>query len=253
MTGDADGAARQFEEGARASPTGGIDESSAKAHYSLAVLMASNGRNNEAIEHFSAAVKYQPSYVEAQLALAEALQRGGRREASLAHYMEAVTINPRLSQARLGYAVALAQLGRYREARDWLADAMKLYPDHPEFSHAFARLLATAPDGKIRDGKRAMAIVEELLKAQKTTDLGETMAMTLAELGEYEKAAAIQRGVMAAARDARLQDAVQRMAENLQLYERHQPCRTPWTPDEVANILPGAPSRSILPGSAAGR
>jgi tetratricopeptide (TPR) repeat protein len=215
--------------------------------------MASNGRNKEAIEHFSAAVKYQPSYVEAQLALADAMLRGGRLEASLTHYKEAVTINPRLSQARLGYAVALAQLGRYRETRDWLADATRLYPDHPEFAHALARLLATAPDWTIRDGQRAMAIVQELLKAQKTTDLGETMAMTLAELGEYERAAGIQRGVMAAARDARLHDAVRRMAENLRLYERHQPCRTPWRADEVASILPGPPSGPILNASAPAR
>ena len=40
---------------------------------------------------------------------------------------------------------------------------------------------------------RAKAIVEELLKGQKTTDLGETMAMTLAELGDYAEAAAVQR------------------------------------------------------------
>ena len=46
---------------------------------------------------------------------------------------------------------------------------------------------------RVRDGQRAKAIVEELLKGQKTTDLGETMAMTLAELGEYAEAAAIQR------------------------------------------------------------
>ena len=79
-------------------------------------------------------------------------------------------------------------------------------------AHALARLLATAPDASVRDGARAKAIVEELLKGQKTTDLGETMAMTLAELGEYSEAAAVQREIIAAAGKAGLHDAVQRMA-----------------------------------------
>jgi tetratricopeptide (TPR) repeat protein len=240
MSGDVAGAERQFEDVVRAAPLDEVDESSAKAHYSLGVLRTSSDRGREAIEHFSAAVKFQPNYVEAQLALADALRRGGRAEASLRPYEEALRINPRASQARLGYAIALTQLGRYQAARDWLAEATKLYPDHPEFAHALARVLVTAPDARIRDGQRARAMVEELLKGQKTTDLGETMAMTLAELGEFEEAAAIQRGVMAAASDAGLHDAVRRMTGNLRLYERRQPCRTAWRPDEVAVIAPGA-------------
>jgi hypothetical protein len=80
-----------------------------------------------------------------------------------------------------------------------------------------------------------MELVQELFKNDKSTDLGETMAMTLAELGEYQRAAAIQRGVMAAAEKAKVERAaLERMSENLKLYERHQPCRTPWTNDDFA-------------------
>jgi tetratricopeptide (TPR) repeat protein len=250
LSGDVPGAAEQFDEVVRLAPPDGIDESVAKAHYSLAVLQGSRGKSQDAIAHLSAAVKYQPNYAEAQLALADTWRRSGRADLSLAPYLEAVKINPRAAQARLGYAIALASLGRYREARDWLIDATALAPDHPELAHALARLLATAPDATVRDGARARAIVEALLKGQKTTDLGETMAMTLAELGDYSEAAAIQREIMAAAGRAGLHDAVQRMAENLRLYERHQPNRTPWRPDEVAIILP-APASADLSGSTA--
>jgi tetratricopeptide (TPR) repeat protein len=249
MTGDVNGAEQQFEAVVRESPGEGVDESTAKAHYSLAVLRASSGRSQDAIEHFSAAVTYQPNYVEAQLALAEALRRAGRAEASLAPYRKAIDINPRASQARLGYAFALARLGRYREARDWLAEAVVLAPDRPELSHALARLLVAAPDDRVRDGQRAMIIVQQLLKGQKTTDLGETMAMTLAELGDFDEAAAIQRGVMSAARDAGLAGAVRRMTENLRLYEHHQPCRTPWRDEEVAGVLPSPVSDPTLAAS----
>ena len=57
--------------------------------------------------------------------------------------------------------------------------------------------------------------------------------MTLAELGEYEQAAAVQRDLIAAAEKAGLRDVVRHMAGNLRLYERRQPCRTPFTDDEL--------------------
>ena len=73
------------------------------------------------------------------------------------------------------------------------------------------------------------------------------MAMTMAELGDFEGAVSTQRGVLAAARTAGLHDVAQRMAENLRLYERHQPCRTPWRRDEVtilgSGAIASAPSR----------
>jgi hypothetical protein len=71
-------------------------------------------------------------------------------------------------------------------------------------------------------------------------------------LGDYTEAAAVQHEIIAAAGKAGLHDAVQRMAENLRLYQRRQPNRTPWRPDEVAIILP-APSSADVSGSAAPR
>jgi uncharacterized protein HemY len=137
-------------------------------------------------------------------------------------------VNPRSVPAQLGYALALVDLRRYQDARAWLTDAVEHHPDQPDLAHALARLLAAAPDDRVRDGRRAMAIVQDLLKDQKGTDLGETMAMAFAELGDYQRAAAVQRGVLAAARDAGLQQAVLRMEENLRLYEQHRPCRKLW-------------------------
>ena len=61
-------AVEQFEEVTRRWPK------FAKAQYSLGLILASSGRNREAIEHFSAAVKSDPAYSEARLQLAEALR-----------------------------------------------------------------------------------------------------------------------------------------------------------------------------------
>ena len=132
-------------------------------------------------------------------------------------------MDPLLSDAAFGYAMMLVRLRRYHEARDRLTDGMKAHPDEPMFSHALARLLAAAPDDRVRDGRRAKILVDALFKAQQSIELGETIAMTLAELQQYEQAAAVQRDMMAAAKQAGLSDvAVRRMAENLRLYERRE-------------------------------
>jgi tetratricopeptide (TPR) repeat protein len=193
MQRDLRGAVDQFTAVVDAAPAEGPDETAAKAHYSLGVLMASAGRGDDAIHHLSEAVRYSPNYVEALQALGDALRRSGRDGDALLQYEAVLRLNPRAVEARFGYAMALVRLRRHREALEWLADAMRLHSDRADFKHATARLLAASADDSIRDGARAMALVDELLEGPKTVALGETTAMGLAELGRYEEAAAVQR------------------------------------------------------------
>ena len=226
LAGDARGALEQFEAAVRLSPD------FPKAHFSIGVLMEASGREQDAIDRFSTAVKYDPSYVEARMQLADALRRNGRLEESLIHYADVIRTSPSISQAPFGYAMALVRLRRYQEARDRLADAMKTYPDQPGFAHALARVLAAAPDDRVRDAPRALALMQALLKQQKTMALAETMAMTLAESGQYGQAVKWQRDAMAAAEQTGRADLVQPMAVSLRLYEARRPCRTPWRDDD---------------------
>jgi hypothetical protein len=104
---------------------------------------------------------------------------------------------------------------------------MKAYPDQPSFAHSLARLLAAAPDDGIRDGRRALAVMQTLSDEQRHIDFGETMAMVFAEVGQYQEAVTWQREAMAAAKRAGRDDLARRMAENLKLYEGRKPFRTP--------------------------
>ena len=226
--GDARGALEQFEQVVRMSPE------YAKAHYSLGVILEASGQYQEAIDRFSTALKYGPDYVQARVRLADVLRRSGRLQESLVQYQHVLKTDPSLSEAAFGYAMALVRMQRHQEARDRLTGGMKVYPDQPVFAHALARLLAASPDDRVRDGRRAMVLVNELRKKHQTIDLGETLAMTLAELGQYEQAAAVQRDVMAAAQQAGVSDVARSiMVENLRLYERREPCRTPWRDGEM--------------------
>jgi hypothetical protein len=114
---------------------------------------------------------------------------------------------------------------------------VRLFADRTDLKIALARLLAASPDERARDGSRALQIAQQMFDAgEKSTSLGETIAMALAEQGNFAQAIGIQRDIIAAAQRAGLTATVQRMTANLALYERRQPCRTPWIEDDLVAV-----------------
>lgn len=227
MAGDERGGRTQFEAALRVAPE------YAQAHYSLGLLLEGNGRFEEALHRFSTAVRHEPNYVEARGRLARLLRRMGRPNDALAEYDQVIAADARDPEARFGYAMTLVLLGRYQESRDRLEAGITSHPDQAMFRKALARLLAAAPDARVRDGQRALALVQELLAQERSFDLGEAMAMALAEIGRYAEAASWQREVISMAAQAGRNDLVQLMGGNLRLYERGEPSRTPWRDHEM--------------------
>ena len=229
MTGDLDGAMTEFERVVRTTPD------YYPSHYSIGVLLQETGRHVEAVKRFATALRQRPGDDAARLRMAISLRHSGDPQESLSYYEAVLRSNPNAAEARFGYVMALVQLGRYREAHDRLVTAMDAFPNETSFPHALARLLAAAPDSAIRNGRRAMTLVERVMDAEPepTIDLAETMAMTLAELGRFGEAAEVQRALIGAAELAGITDAVRRLTVNLRRYERGEPCRTPWPADAM--------------------
>lgn len=232
LGGDASGAQHHLEEVVRRWPT------FAKGHYSLGLILLKGGRPSEAIEHFISAVEADPADIPARLQLAEALRAVGRFEESLSHYEQASARDPGLAAARFGRAMALVGLKRYRAAHEHLVLAMDVFPEEVGFAHAAARLLAAAPDDGVRDGQRALAIIEVLVRERRSSvPLTETMAMALAEVGRYTEAAGWQRDAIDQAHAAAASYLMPRLAENLRFFERGQPCRIPFGPEIAVATL----------------
>jgi tetratricopeptide (TPR) repeat protein len=231
LAGDTAGAVPQFERALRRAPE------FPRAHFGLGLVLDQSGRHAEAIERFAAAVKYQPDYLEARLGLVEALLVTGRLKESLPHLKRIIELDPSLAEAWVMYARTLIQLQRYQEARDRLNEARRIHPSELKLTDLLVRVLAAAPDDRVRDGRQAMALMEELLKGPPPVDarsggpspqdVREPMAMTLAELGRYDEAARWEREAIAAAGQAGRADLARLMADNLALYEQRRPCRTP--------------------------
>jgi tetratricopeptide (TPR) repeat protein len=239
LSGDVPGAYEQFQEAIRLSPK------FAKAHYSLGVIEEGAGRHQEAIQHLTAAVKADPDYVEARLQLANALRRSGHFAESLAEYDRAAAGDPRVAEARFGSAAALVRLKRFAEARDRLTQAMAIFPNEPGFARALARLLAAAPDDRVRDGRRAAELMQALRATQgRDVELLETMAMVAAETGQFGDAVMWQREAIAEAQRNGQRGVAAIISDRLPLYEARRPCREPWRAQEPIEFaaMPDAPA-----------
>ena len=230
--GDSRTALAELEEAAR------LDPALAQAHDAIGAILERAGRDGEAVDHYLAAVEYDPESPATRRRLADAMLRTGRPESALSHYLRVIEIDPDAEEARFGEAMALVRLNRHREARQRLLDAMSHHPGQPAFANALARLLAASPDPRVRDGRRAFELVQGVVQGQRTTAVAETMAMALAELGQFGVAIEWQRMAMEVARDAGRSDIAREMSANLDLYTRGQPSRTPWRDDEP-ELRPG--------------
>lgn len=202
------------------------------AHYSLGLLDQEDGRHDDAIAHFGSALAIRSTYAAARLRRASSLRRRARAADALAEYRRVLDDDATHVEAHVGVAMTLVQLQKSREARAHLEEALRAAPDAAALSHALARVLAAAPDARARDGIRARLIVEQLVQQGRSLDLGETLAMALAELGEFTRAVAVQRDLLTAARRAGLTAVTIRLSENLAGYEARRPCRVPWTEQE---------------------
>ena len=223
VRGDAAGAQEQFEQVIQRAPD------HAQAHFSLGVLLEESVQPLQALARYTSAVRYDPGHAEARMRLARLLRLSERPDDAMAQYERVMELDPAIFEAPFGYAMVLVSSGRWAEARDRLADDMRRYPGPPAFPIALARILAAAPDDRVRDGRRALEIMEQLPEEQQRVDLGETLAMALAENGRYREAADLQREAIAAAPP----ELAERMAGNLAQYEAGQPSRTPWREGEL--------------------
>ena len=177
----------------RHAPPGGVDEATSKAHYSLGVLLASTGD--------SAARRPAPAGRRSVSAELRRGPHGGRRRAPphgraprrrCRITATRIAINPRQTVARLGYAMALVQLRRYREARDWLDESVRLFGDRADLKIALARLARDEPGRAASATARAPCRSRSRcsMQARRRTALGETIAMALAEQGNFAQAIA---------------------------------------------------------------
>ena len=205
-----------------------LDATESKAHYNIGALFLSNGQPAMAEDRFRAAIAIDAFHRNAHLELAEILRRSGRCGEAVALFERTLEITPGAIAPRQHLALCHLRLGQYAPARTLLEDGLAANPDHIGFIDALARVLAASPEADVRDGARALRLVEGALARQRRTEMLETLAMAQAELGRFDEAVSWQNQAIRAVEQMGHAAYLAHLNENLRRYQQGTPCRTPW-------------------------
>lgn len=211
-----------------------LEPNSASAHYDIGILLLQQRKEGEAIDQFRQAVQLDPALVTAHFQLANLLMRKRDDAGAEKEYGAVVTLDPRNEFARFMQAMAAVHQGAYSRARSLLEDAAAALPDDPDIANALARVLSAAPDAAVRDPGRALRIVASLVRNQRgePLEVGTTLAMALAAVGQYQQAAAYQQTVIEQLEAAHQDTLAHSLRQNLTRYREGKPCAEPWASDD---------------------
>ncbi len=113
----------------------------------------------------------------------------------------ALRIEPDDNEALYNRAIAWRRKGDYDRAIEDLTTALRIKPDDAEAINTLAWLLATVPDARLRDGRRAVRLAEKAVSLQDDAQNRDTLAAAYAESNRLRDAVDAQERALAMARD----------------------------------------------------
>ncbi len=205
---------------------------------SEAQRQTTEGRYRLAVESYRAAIELAPGEIDAHYELATVLGHLGHFDEALREFAIVIDAAPRHGRARRGEVTALLLLKRWGKAREQLNQALRVLPRDRQLAHVQARLLASAPDPRVRSGDLAVEVASRVFEARREPASAETLAMAYAEAGRFDQALELQRRLVAAAEQAGAEDESARLREMLEAYESGRAWRAT-TPDDILKVLVG--------------
>jgi protein O-mannosyl-transferase len=125
-----------------------------RAHSNLANILSDQGKLDEALQHYSAALKANSNFVEGRTNMANALARQGKVDEAVKEYSEALRVRPDYAGAHNGLAAILSDRGKIDEAITHYREAIRL---DPQFAEAHNNLAAAfAQQGHVDDAIQEM-------------------------------------------------------------------------------------------------
>jgi tetratricopeptide (TPR) repeat protein len=222
-----------------------MDDSNALVHFSLGVIYDRQGLDTLAMAQYQAALQHDPDNLQARVYLADVKMRTGSAAEAVQLYRGALARSPDSTRMQLSLAMALVQARRYGEARKVLEPALATQPENAEIINALARLLATAPESKVRDGARALTLAKTLFESTHRLAVGQTYAMAFAETGNFTEAVKLQQETIIGYERSNTPVDKSFLARNLLLYQRHQPSREGWPADDPS-FQPRSPAAARI-------
>jgi tetratricopeptide (TPR) repeat protein len=196
-----------------------------RVYFNRGVEWSAKKDYDRAIADYTAAIKIDPQYREAYNNRAIAYRRKNDNERAIADYTEAIRLSPQRGMYYRNRGTALTDLREYARALADYNEAIKIDANDASANDSASWIMATAPDAKLRDGKRAVTLAMKAceLTQWKNGSYVDTLAAAYAEDGNFPEAVRRQEQALA---DAEFEKSEGKNARTrLKLYKSGKPVR----------------------------
>jgi len=221
-----------------------------EAHYEEGLALTREGKIQESIPPYQAAVDLRPDYSDAYNNLGCAyLDLGDFSKAR--HYLaRAVETKPDNYSALFNLAMLQSRMGDTQEAAANLRRLLKAWPDYPPALNTLASILACDADPSLRNGPEALRLALKACQRSNPEDRAmadclDVLAAAYAETGQFDKALESARAALAHAEKAGNAQLAKGIQGRIALYEHGQPVRA------AGGKQPLAPASGPVPAAKA--
>jgi serine/threonine-protein kinase len=195
-----------------------------EAYSVLAWQLRERGDWPEGLAAANRAIEINPNYAPGYFHRGLALREKKDLQGAIAAFKRAIELDPSPDYRR-SLGQVLQQQGRYAEAEQAYLGAIQVHPACVPAYDLLARLLATCPDEKVRDGKRAVEYATTACERTgwKDPKCLDTLAAAYAQTGQFEEAVRYQTRAL---EDPVLKGDLRKAAtQRLELYRHKEPFR----------------------------
>ncbi len=132
-----------------------------KLYFNIAFAYHEMKEFDRAVENYKKAIAITKNYMGAYNGLARALMEQKKYDEAEFYLKEALKYEPNYTYTYVSYGDLMSEKGRYKEAMDYFDSALKIKPDD-----GLAKLRSSVLYVKLKDYKKAEAILEDLIKKQ---------------------------------------------------------------------------------------
>ncbi|MGH9432084.1 MAG: tetratricopeptide repeat protein [Terriglobia bacterium] len=161
------------------------------AHFNLGAVLQAEGKPDEAIGQYQAALKAQPANAAAETGLGTALEAQGKLTEAMPHFRRAISIQPNYSDPHYNLGVCLLAQGKDDEAMNEFREVLRLKPDDSMSRHHLADALRDRAGSEYEKGSLpdAIADLQDVLRLEpKDIDSCNNLGTALAREGNLAEA-----------------------------------------------------------------